>query len=75
MADAAGLFPHVWFFDQNEDPFDTDTHVLPLNDLRPHDLLRSCWCRPEEDFEVARVVIHNSLDRREQHQHGLRPAH
>ena len=68
------LFTHGWFTDQNDDPFDTDVHVLPANDLKPHDTSRRCWCCPFEDSEVARVVVHNSLDRREQHQRG-KPSH
>lgn len=40
----------------------TDVHVLPVNDLRPHEVSRSCWCRPFEDDDVW---IHQALDRRE----------
>jgi hypothetical protein len=43
-------------------------HVYPLNDLRRHSL-RDCWCHPLEDDGV---VVHNSLDGREQYQSGER---
>lgn len=69
------LFVHGWLSDQNDDPFDTDIHVLPANDLKPHDTSRRCWCSPDEDAETARIVVHHSLDRREQHQHGGVPVH
>jgi hypothetical protein len=39
-------------------------HVVPLNDLREHELNRSCWCQPHYDEEDG-IVIHNSLDGRE----------
>lgn len=69
------LFVHGWFTDENDDPFDTDVHVLPANDLKPHETSRRCWCCPAEDTEAPCVVVHNSLDQREQHQHGGKPAH
>ncbi len=40
-------------------------HVYPLGDLKEHVTDSSeCWCRPIID-DLAEVVIHNSLDRRE----------
>lgn len=43
-----------------------DIHVLPVNDLKPHDESRVCACRPkvEPEGDVA-VVIHYSYDGRE----------
>lgn len=42
-------------------------HVVPMNDLRPHDLERSCWCKP---FDGGGVLVHNSLDGREHYERG-----
>jgi hypothetical protein len=45
-----------------------DVHVLPVNDLRPHEETRWCPCRPslERPVEGAGVVVvHNSWDGRE----------
>lgn len=47
-------------------------HVYPVNDLREHVTDgRPCWCNPEID-EDAHVVIHHSLDDREQFETGER---
>ncbi len=43
----------------------TDVHVIPSGDLREHEDSRQCWCNPKPDDEDHRVVIHNSMDRRE----------
>jgi hypothetical protein len=37
-------------------------HVVPIDDLRQHDVRYDCWCKPTDDGEV---FIHNSLDGRE----------
>lgn len=46
-----------------------DVHVLPIDDLRPHEETRDCWCHPDtqrEPYEEAGiVVVHHSLDGRE----------
>lgn len=45
-------------------------HVYPLNDLRPHETDgKKCWCNPQEDDEV---IIHNSMDKREEYENGRR---
>jgi hypothetical protein len=44
---------------------DDGWHVVPLNDLRPHDSLSTCWCKPVQDIQEPTVWIHNSMDRRE----------
>ena len=45
-------------------------HVYPVNDLREHVLDGvTCWCRPELDEECG-LVIHNSMDRREEYEDG-----
>lgn len=38
-------------------------HVVPTNDLRRHTMTTGCWCRPSIDDGV---MVHHSLDRREQ---------
>jgi|GEM_PF-2040449 len=38
-------------------------HVIPINDLRPHEEEKTCWCRPT--VEEGCIVTHNSMDRRE----------
>lgn len=41
-------------------------HVIPLEDLREHDVADCCWCCPRvRVFNDRRIVIHNSLDGRE----------
>ena len=48
-------------------PIDRDVHIIPLDDLRVHEEIRTCWCVPtflnEPDSEL--VVVHHSLDGRE----------
>ena len=44
-------------------------HVLPLDDLRPHEELTECWCRPRLDEGVC---VHNALDQRESYETGER---
>lgn len=44
-------------------------HVVPVDDLRPHDANASCWCRPTKDDGVW---IHHSIDRREEYERGER---
>jgi hypothetical protein len=41
--------------------------VYPTNDLRPHTIEGECWCDP---FEDDGVIVHNSMDRREEHERG-----
>jgi hypothetical protein len=40
-------------------------HVVPLYDLREHEISADCWCRPRKDDEDDGVFIHHSADRRE----------
>lgn len=43
-----------------------DIHVVPEHDLREHEDLRQCPCRPQvEEVCGGAVVIHNSYDGRE----------
>lgn len=44
-------------------------HVYPLNDFRPHEVDgKSCWCNPTVDQDG--VIVHNSMDRREEYEEG-----
>lgn len=47
-------------------------HVVPVNDLRQHVLAMSCWCCPIPDHECEEVILHNSMDRREEYENGRR---
>ena len=38
-------------------------HIIPLNDLRPHETEMTCWCRPE--INEDNVAVHQSMDGRE----------
>lgn len=44
-------------------------HVYPIGDLREHDTdhADACWCHPQEDDGV---IIHNSMDNREEYETG-----
>lgn len=48
-------------------------HVIPVDDLREHEMASTCWCGPEVDEEFD-LVIHNSMDRREDYETGERKA-
>ncbi len=39
-------------------------HVIPVGDLREHEPLPTCWCKPTPD-EDHDVFAHHSLDGRE----------
>lgn len=47
-----------------------ERHVIPLDDLRPHDESARRWCRPTEDFEGVGVMVHHALDLRELYESG-----
>ena len=47
-------------------------HLVPINDLREHDLTITCWCRPTHDEEEPNVIVHNSMDGREAFETGER---
>ena len=40
-------------------------HVIPLNDLKEHELTPHCDCDPVVDWETS-TVIHNAYDKREE---------
>lgn len=45
-----------------------ERHVLPLEDLRPHETAIDCWCHPAE--AEPGIWAHRSLDRREDYETG-----
>ena len=51
-------------------------HVSPIDDLREHvtsGAKGQCWCHPRvEEEDSGYVVIHNSMDGREQYEAGER---
>jgi hypothetical protein len=47
-------------------------HVMPLDDLKPHIAVKECWCNPTPDEEAAEVLVHHSLDKREEFERGER---
>jgi len=48
-------------------------HLLPINDLKPHEASEACWCHPERDDYGS--VAHNALDGREAYERGDREPH
>ena len=56
-ANSWGVFPHGW-----------QDHVIPLDDLREHEIAQGCWCKPREEDDG--VLFHNSLDGRESYENG-----
>lgn len=55
-------------------PLDSECHVTPIDDLRDHEMARTCWCRPriDDDEPSWPIVVHNSMDRREEFERGER---
>ena len=47
-------------------------HIYPTDDLRDHHLEgESCWCHPEVEYEEdGKIIIHKSMDRREEYEEG-----
>lgn len=43
-------------------------HVVPLDDLREHDMHAECWCRPTPDHDADTVIVHHAMDRREDYE-------
>lgn len=44
-----------------------ERHVIPLDDLRPHEEAPTCWCGPADDDGVT---VHHSIDGREFYERG-----
>lgn len=53
-----------------------DIHVSPVDDLKPHELGTECWCMPtlETTESGTIIVIHNSMDKREEFEQGRKPS-
>lgn len=52
---------------------DEQLHVIPLNDLREHEINGNCWCNPTcDDDEIYMLWIHKSMDGREDFETGKR---
>lgn len=49
-----------------------EAHVVPLNDIREHELEKTCWCHPTEDPEYPGMYMHHSADGREAFERGTR---
>ncbi len=47
---------------------DARIHVVPINDLREHELSVDCWCKPTEDDEWPDIWVHHSMDEREEYE-------
>lgn len=45
-------------------------HVTPVNDLRDHIESVTCWCNPTPHEEYPNLLIHHSMDRREEYENG-----
>jgi len=43
--------------------------VLPIDDLRAHQLSEKCWCRP---IFIDGIEVHNALDERDKFERGER---
>lgn len=48
-------------------------HVFPINDLKEHTCV-DCWCKPEVDNEAPGLLVHNSMDKREEYEEGRKPS-
>jgi hypothetical protein len=49
-------------------------HVMPRDDLREHTSSVDCWCRPTPDAEEPSVIVHHSMDRREEYEEGRKSS-
>ena len=47
------------------------THIVPGEDLYPHELSADCWCGPDLDHEFW-IATHRSADGREDFESGRR---
>lgn len=70
---------HLHYIGDEGDPTKTihAMQLVPLNDLREHDLSKDCWCKPLLDPDSEGMLrdgfwSHNALDRREEYEEGVR---
>ncbi len=52
-----------------------EIHVVPVDDLRPHEPAATCWCHPEEEGDEPCNWAHNSLDGRDAYEDGSLQLH
>lgn len=50
-------------------------HVVPLNDLRDHEVSIACWCHPTPDEDEPQIILHHALDQREKYETGELKEH
>lgn len=50
----------------------SNIHVMPVNDLREHVDSPDCWCKPTPAEDEPRVLVHHSMDGREDFETGKR---
>lgn len=50
-------------------------HIIPLGDLREHELTTHCWCEPTRDDEEPIILMHHAADGRERYEDGTRRPH
>lgn len=49
----------------NVDGYITQFHIVPVQDIKPHNLHHDCWCKPREDEWTDDMWIHIAMDNRE----------
>jgi hypothetical protein len=50
-------------------------HILPINDIEPHEEATTCKCKPKVEFiDGNMIVIHNSFDGRERQEELISSA-
>ena len=42
-----------------------NVHIIPIDDLKPHQTSTNCACQPYRDEETENLIIHNAWDGRE----------
>jgi hypothetical protein len=47
---------------------DQKRHVIPNEDLRPHNRHTGCWCGPTPDDMDEGVIVHHAMDWREKNE-------
>lgn len=66
-------FPNGWNVTTQDDHCG-NYHVYPVNDLKDHHC-ENCWCKPTVDHFSPNLLVHNSMDRREEYETGKRKSH
>jgi hypothetical protein len=45
-------------------------HIVPVDDVRDHEVHTECWCNPTEDDEDPGIWVHHAMDKREEYEQG-----